>query len=346
MTTAKKTRNPKSSKLAVLDTGELAPAETNRRKKHAHATTEEMMRNSKHRIGVELADTLFRATPKLLGEVVTWDCGGLTLPFGEIRAKLAAEGLPESVAREMLPRNAFCRGCQHLAERRIIRLLDEDRASMTFQFTREEQSGDRYEYDYEAKLTLDKATGKVACSENPTLAVEAQRLLDDESGKRHGSDLSQIVSRLINQECTIFPIRRQGGCYFIPAQDVGPLDAINRFVAACGAHMGRFPVPAGTPHGDSSVRDAVRDGVQGLIDIYRGSVDGIDAETGKRTLKSIKADIDTARFMLESYGEYLMGERERIEAALAETQEMFKAKVAQVLDKAEDIAAVLEPDVE
>lgn len=299
-------------------------------------------RKSKTTIGVDLADTLFRATPKLLGEIVTWDCGGLTLPFATIHDKLRAHGFDVGVAPEMMPRNAFSRGCQHLAERRVIRLLGEDKAAMTFQFTREEQAGDRFNYDYEAKLTLDKATGKVACDENPALAVEAQRLLDEESAQRHGGDLSQIVNRLVNQECAIFPIRRQGGCYFIPAQDVGPLDAINAFVTACGAHMGRFPVPAGTPHGGASVRDAVRDGVQGLIDVYRGSVEGIDAETGKRTLKSIKGDIDTAKFMLESYGEYLMGERGRIEAALAETQELFKTKVAQVLDKAEDVAAVME----
>lgn len=90
---------------------------------------------------------------------------------------LRESGLDETVARELAPRHAFSRACKKLARDRIIRQVSEDEAAITFQFTSEKRDGDRFAYELETLLTLEKATGKVSCP-LPGLATLAQEHLD------------------------------------------------------------------------------------------------------------------------------------------------------------------------
>src|SRR5205823_8621813 len=82
---------------------------------------------------------------KLLGEILSWSCAGLTLRHLDLVLALRESGLDERVARELLPRHAFARACRKLAKQRIIRPVAEDSTHITFQFT-QEKAGDRYEY--------------------------------------------------------------------------------------------------------------------------------------------------------------------------------------------------------
>src|SRR5438874_9649104 len=100
---------------------------------------------------------------KLLGEILSWSCAGLTVRHLDLVTALRESGLDESVARELLPRHAFARACRKLAKQRIVRPIREDSTHITFQFTSESKAGDRYEYTLETLLRLDKATGKVNC---------------------------------------------------------------------------------------------------------------------------------------------------------------------------------------
>src|SRR5262249_57821704 len=105
---------------------------------------------------------LAAGTP-LLGEIITWTCSGVSVKYPDLIAALKEAGLDESVARELAPRHAFTRACRKLSDQRIIRQVAEDEASVRFQFTTEHHDGDRFEYELETMLTLDKKTGKVSC---------------------------------------------------------------------------------------------------------------------------------------------------------------------------------------
>src|SRR5262249_25356441 len=100
---------------------------------------------------------------RLLGEIITWSCGGLTVRHLDLVGALRSSGLEEGVARELAPRHAFSRACKKLAQARIIRQLREDKDALTFQFTAERREDGVYSYDFETLLTLDKAKGKVSC---------------------------------------------------------------------------------------------------------------------------------------------------------------------------------------
>jgi hypothetical protein len=126
------------------------------------------------------------AGTRLLGEVIAWTCPGLSVPHLALVEALGASELDPGVARELAPRHAFARACRRLSDRRIIRLVAEDAATLTFQFTAESRAGDRFEYVMETLLKLDKQTGTVTC-DLPGLATVAQEELDRRIAVRTGA---------------------------------------------------------------------------------------------------------------------------------------------------------------
>src|SRR3954469_6145692 len=103
------------------------------------------------------------AGAKLHGEILTWSCPGVSVKHSDLIGALKDAGLDECVARELAPRHAFSRACKKLKEARIIRQVSEDDKVITFQFTSEKRDGDRFQYELETLLTLEKSTGKVSC---------------------------------------------------------------------------------------------------------------------------------------------------------------------------------------
>src|SRR3954454_4081917 len=148
---------------------------------------------------------LFTVEPgtRLLGEIITWSCSGASIRHLDLVRALRDSGLDEGIARELAPRHAFTRAGRKLAQARIIRQVSEDSKAITFQFTAERRDGDRFEYELETLLTLDKNTGKVSCG-LPGLATLAQEELDRAIEARTG-DLTRAVQRLFERKADLFP---------------------------------------------------------------------------------------------------------------------------------------------
>ena len=66
----------------------------------------------------------------LLGEVIAWTCSGVTVTHPALLAALRDARLDERVARELAPKHAFTRACKKLCDRRIIRRVAEDDATV------------------------------------------------------------------------------------------------------------------------------------------------------------------------------------------------------------------------
>jgi hypothetical protein len=146
---------------------------------------------------------------RLLGEVISWTCPAVTVKYRAVIDALRDADLNETVARELAPRHAFSRACKKLARQRIIRQVCEDESTITFQFTAEKREGDRFQYELETILSLDKATGKVTCP-LAGLATLAQEHLDDCIASRNGSDITRIIQRIFERHADLFPIRERG----------------------------------------------------------------------------------------------------------------------------------------
>jgi hypothetical protein len=279
------------------------------------------------------------AGTRLLGEVIAWACPGVSVTHSALVAALDAAGLDPGVARELAPRHAFSRACKRLSDQRIIRPVSEDAATVKFQFTQESREGDRYEYRLETTLTLDKQTGAVTC-ELPGLATLAQEELDRCISARTGSDITKVVQRLFERRADLFPIRPQGGTYFVPHCHAAFVEQIQDLLNRVGGRLLRFPVPAGTEEGDRSVTQAVADGLAAVVAEHRAAVAQFGSDTRDDTLERAAEKIRTTKFKLTAYAEYLSGERERLDRAVAEAERELRAKVAQIAGTPAEPAAV------
>jgi hypothetical protein len=266
---------------------------------------------------------------RLLGEVISWACPGVSITHPALVAALGATGLDAGVARELAPRHAFSRACKRLSDQRIIRPVSEDANAVRFQFTQESRDGDKFEYTLETMLTLDKQTGTVTC-ELPGLATLAQEELDRCIAARTGSDITRVVQKLFERQADLFPIRPQGGCYFVAERHAAFVDKVQDLMKRVGGRLLRFPVPAGTEVGDRSVTQAVADGLAAVVAEHRAAVEQFGTDTRDDTLRRAAERIRQTKFKLTAYAEYLAGERERLDRAVAEAERELREKVEQI----------------
>jgi hypothetical protein len=280
-----------------------------------------------------------RAGARLLGEVIAWACPGVSVTHSDLVAALEAAGLDAGVARELAPRHAFSRACKRLSEQRIIRPVAEDATHIKFQFTQESREGDKFEYTLETMLTLDKQTGSVSC-ELPGLATMAQEELDRCIAVRTGGDVTRVVQKCFEREADLFAVRPQGGVYFVPHRHAAFTDKIQSLLTRVGGRLLRFPVPAGTEEGDRSVTQAVADGLAAVVAEHRAAVAQFGADTRGDTLERAAEKIRNTKFKLTAYAEYLAGERERLDRAVAEAERELREKVERIAGAPAEPAAV------
>src|SRR4051812_21646316 len=269
------------------------------------------------------------AGTRLLGEVISWTCSGVTVTHAALVAALKDADLDESVARELAPRHAFTRACRKLSDQRIIRQVAEDEAAVKFQFTQESRDGDRYEYALETMLALDKRTGKVTC-DLPGLATLAQEHLDHATEARSGGDVTRGIQKLFERNADLFPVRPQGGCYFVPDRHAAFVDKVQAMLGRVNGQILRFPLPAGTAEGDRSVKESVAAGLAALIDEHRKAVAQFGSDTRDGTLERAAAKIRQTRLKVEAYAELLADEKAKLDRELAAARDELRAKVEQL----------------
>jgi len=266
---------------------------------------------------------------RLLGEIISWTCTGVSVTHSTLVSALKDAGLEENVARELAPKHAFTRACKKLSDQRIIRQVAEDESTVKFQFTSEHRSSDRIEYELETMLSLNKGAGKVSC-DLLGVATLAQEHLDHAIDARTGGDVTRVIQKVFERHADLFPVRPQGGCYFVPECHGGFVDRVQAMLGRINGQILRFPVPAGTPEGDRSVKDAVAAGLAALIEDHRRAVAQFGEDTREDTLKRAAEKIRKTQFKIEAYSAYLAEERERLEKTVTDAQRELRAKVEQI----------------
>lgn len=279
---------------------------------------------------------------ELAGEVITWSSGSGAKTLADLVSALKAAGFDEKLAPELKPRYAFTRACNKLCEERIIRQLDQDVDSIRFQFTKESRANDEYQYTKETTLTLEKATGKITC-DLPGLATEAQDALNQAMIDRTTADVTKIVQRIFDMQADLFPLREQGGAYFVPQQYIGIVEQVDNFLSPLGGGVRRLPVPKGTPHGDRTVRETIADGIGRMIAEHEQAVETFGKDTRESTLERAAEAVKLTRYKLEAYKEYLGEKQAELEESLAEAQATLKRRVEH-LHKMKDAEFTIECD--
>ena len=266
---------------------------------------------------------------ELLGEIVSWNCSGVSLTRSELVEALKAARLDPDAVAEMPLHSAFNRACKNLGQRRVIRKLAEDPEVLSYQFTSEARESDLFSYHTEAVLNIDKSSYVVSCDVKE-IEVAVQKELIAELGIRRAGDLSKIILKLLEQKSGLFPVRPSGGCYLVMAEHSDFLDSLEVFTEKAGGRLLRFPFPAGSKSGDQSVKLTIASALSALINEYSSSIDNFGSDTKPSTLEKAADHIRVARFKVESYSAYLEDERTKLDDLLVAASERLKEKVSAI----------------
>jgi hypothetical protein len=309
----------------------------------ATCTKREKQQTEKHHAAAKDAYVQSVTGIKLAGEVITWEPGKGEILFTTVVQALADCGLDSDVAKELLPRHAFSRACKMLADERIIQKFKEEGDLLYFQFTKVFMEKAQFDYRFETMLKLNKVSGAIECSIKE-LAAKASGELALCIAARTPSDVTAIVQRLFErQDRDVFPIRRQGGAYFVFAEHADFVGRIQRFLEKLGGSVGRLPVAAGTKEGGKTIKDVVKAGIEGMIADHLAAIEHFGLDTREDTLQRAAERIKLTRLKVDVYQCYLADQAEHLGKALEEATARLKNRV-ECLARAKQSDCVTECD--
>ena len=270
----------------------------------------------------------------LLGEVISWE-SPQQVTISKLRDGLRLAGFPETMARDMLPRNAWLRAAHKLEDGRVIRKVEDAGGVMIFQFTKEYFSGTAKEYSYnlETMLTLEKATGRVSCTVYE-LETQAQKLIDEQMGVRSSSDVTRIVQTICRSQADLFPIRKSGGVYFVPERHAWVIGSLGVLMNEIGGTLIRFPVPAGNETGRISAAKAIRDELKSRISEHLEAIEGYTEDAPEVALAKRSLDLVRMQGEIEGYQVLLEGLTAELHEHLAKARDALIQKMVQASQSA------------
>lgn len=287
----------------------------------------------------EVAQSIVTSNVKLLGEIITWTPSEHGQNYKDVVSALQSSGLEHEVAKELLPRNAFSRASRKLAEDRVVDVLREESGSITFQFTKKQIENNEWKFTKDCLLVLDKDTGKITCDDKK-LEQHATMLLAQCMEIRTSNDVTKIVQRLFDLNADMFPIRDQGGAYFVPAMYSDFVNRVETFLTTLGGRIGRFPIPAETRTGDKSVQDTVAHGMATIIAEHEDAVAEFGLDTRQTTIQAMAMKIKATRTKLEAYANYLLDRKGDLEKAIEEANQKLTARIAKISQERAEAPAV------
>lgn len=305
------------------------------------ATTKHL-KNSKDKKAAKKAEVVKQLSGsgiELLGEVITWNAKGEAVhTFKSVVNALADSDLNKEEAKAILPKHAFTRAARKLTDDRVIDVLSEDPDVVTFQFTKKQMQSDEWKYSTETTLQLHKESGKVRCP-IANLQEYAQKEVERCIEERTTSDITKIVQALFEANADLFPVRDQGGVYFVPKAHTAFVDKIESFLVRLGGRISRFPVPAGIGSADKSVKASIAEALQTMIDEHKDATATFTLHTRKDTMEHAADRIKKTRVKVEAYAHYLNEERERLLKELEDADNHLRKQI-------EDFAAARPKDAD
>lgn len=264
----------------------------------------------------------------LHGEVITWSAGG-PHPFAKVKAALTSADLDPNTARARLPRHAWSRASKKLSEARVIDFFKEQDSELIFQFSKKFFKDSGIEYSEEAKVSVNKETGKVSCPKHPNLETSAQAALDACMDERTTADITGIVQKLFEKNGDLIPIRDQGGAYFVAKHLLPFVAKIEDFLTALGGKVRHWPIAMGSKSGDTTVTESVQDYVKAMVDELMQTVATFGEDTRKGSLEKQAEKIKELKGKLETYSFYTND----ISKACLKSMEEADKKLVEMIEK-------------
>lgn len=161
-----------------------------------------------------------------------------SVSYATFRDAFIKSGWDVSIAREMLPRDAWSRATRSMKKNRDIDRVKEEEKTIAFQFTTKflDEGAAEMQFSKECVLTLDKETGTVT-GDNDELASLAEKSIREHIGKRDSGDMLRAVKKCVEEhKKDLIITSKAGGAYFIPDTQPQLLSQIDTFLAAVGGN--------------------------------------------------------------------------------------------------------------
>jgi hypothetical protein len=270
----------------------------------------------------------------LAGHIVAWDARTDTAhTYKEVIKALENAEFDPSVAKELLPRHAFSRACHKMEEERQIDVFKEEGEDIVFQLTKRKLEESGWEFEKETFLRLDKITGKIVCP-NKHLEEFATALLAASTEQRTTSDITKIVQKLFDEsDADFWPIRKQGGAYFVPLEHSKFIAQIELFLRHLGGEVTTFPIAKGTQYGDEAVQKSLTSHIETIVADHIRAVSEFSINTRKDTIESAADRIKATRVKIEAYASYLQDQSTDLLKAIDEANKELVARVRMIADE-------------
>lgn len=280
-------------------------------------------------------------TFELLGEVVTWDTGKDKHHLSTVISSLKESGLPENATRELEPRAAFNRAVRQMKRDEAIELVDEEGDILTFQLTAKSLVKDPSHtvepemiYSKQGYISLNKDTGKIHCK-IPEIQIIAQKLLDEATVTKTGSDISSLTRKLFDTaSIDLFPMRDRGAVYFVFSPHKDYITQVDTFLRKLGGRINRLPVPTGD---HPTVADIVSKQLQSVVDEHMEAIDNLNVQSAKVSLEAIAARINESRVKVEAYSSCLLTHKEFLDQRLEDANEYLKSRVESLTNERKEL---------
>lgn len=272
----------------------------------------------------------------ILGEIVSWSQRGATHSYGEVLESLKKANLDTSIAKVILPSQAFQRAISKLEENGDIDVLHKQGDIKTFQLTdkflQEKGNSKEWKWNKKTELTLHTGTGKITCP-IPEVEKFAQAELDRAVDTRTSGDITSIIKeifRTANPDLGIIDITDNGGCYLVLAEHSHFCDNIQDFLTNLGRNLQRFPIAKGSKDGEASIANAVSDQMEKLTLELNKEVTEFTVSTRNDTLEKACERIKDLRIKIESCAHYLKEKRDDALAVVEQTNLILLEKISKL----------------
>lgn len=264
----------------------------------------------------------------LFAEIITWDAPAQALRK-DVWQALADVGLSMDLLPDMTERQAASRAASALKDKELQVDRLQSAGQIQYQLTNKTLNEASIEFFPRTVVTVDKWCVKVLSGSEED-AREFEDKMTEAVKWLTGADVSRVVARAFDEHAAMFPIvPKKGVVYVVPTQYQDLVLRVELFLRQIGGRLHKFPVPRDSD-GESSVRDAITQGVQHMIEELQEAVEAWDETTRGSTQEHARAKWAQIQAKIQEYDEYVSGSRGTLEALLDGARSRIEDRVLEI----------------
>lgn len=185
---------------------------------------------------------------KVLGESIWWSVKNVMLSKADLKAKLLAHGFSEGY----MPKKKRVRSCvlQTLkdmeAEGFFRRIVEHPEYAVFVRVDESiDQAAETANYDAAVKFRYDKKK-ETLTSSDPALQDDIDAYMALYADSFLTNEIRTVIGNIAySKELNAFPLRAEGGFYFVPHENLDALDRLEKLInsLADGCYLGRLAIP-------------------------------------------------------------------------------------------------------